>query len=456
MQQILQEARKILDAIFAPWIPKDTKTSLSWSEDAAWAQIQQEPLRAKALINYALIVLLLLVIWSAFAEVDEVTRGEARVIPSSQLQIVQSVDGGVVEEIFIREGQIVEKGQVLLKIDPTRFVSNLRESKAQYLALQAKAVRLRALIDGTPFSPPKTLEKDIPNIVAQERALYKSSLSEMEAQESIAREQLEQRKQELAEAQANYRQASQSYELAARELKFTKPLVASGAVSEVDLLRLERDLARFRGEKAQSQAKGKRLESSIVEAQSKIGEVKLIFKNQLSNELSETLATLKGLSEGSRALEDRVSKAEVRSLVKGTVKRLLVNTIGGVVQPGTELVEIVPLDDALFLEAKILPKDIGFLRPLQEATVKFTAYDFAIYGGLEAIVDSIGADTVIDENGDAHYIVRVKTKEANLRDDLLIIPGMVAQVDILTGKKTVLNYLLKPVLRAHANALSER
>ena len=448
--------RRALDRLLHPWIPKDEPGALSWAEDAAWAQLQQEPLRARALINYALLTLLLLILWAAFAEVDEVTRGEGRVIPSSQLQIVQSVDGGVVEEILVREGQLVDKKDTLLKIDPTRFVSNLRENKSQYLSQQAKAARLQALIDGKPFEPSPQLEKDAPRIVAQERALFISSQRELETQVSIAKDQLNQRKQELAEARANYRQASQGYNLAAQELKVTKPLLSSGAVSEVDILRLERDVARFRGERDQASAKIRRLSAAIEEAERKVGEVELAYRTQLSNELSETLASLGSLSESRLALEDRVAKAEVQSPVKGTVKRLLVNTIGGVVQPGTELIEIVPLDDALLLEAKILPKDIGFLRPGQAATVKFTAYDFAIYGGLDAVVEHIGADSVIDEKGNAFYTIRVRTDQPNLGEDLPIIPGMVAQVDVLTGKKTILNYLLKPVLRARANALSER
>ena len=176
----------------------------------------------------------------------------------------------------------------------------------------------------------------------------------------------------------------------------------------------------------------------------------------MSAELSETLARLSALSEGGRALEDKVAKAEIKSPVRGTVKRLLINTVGGVVQPGREVVEIVPLDDALIIEAQITPKDIAFLRPGLEAMIKFTAYDFTIYGGLKADLESIGADSVVDEKGNAFFIVRLRTRESSLGEGLPIIPGMVAQVDILTGKKTVLAYLLKPVLRAKANALSER
>jgi adhesin transport system membrane fusion protein len=176
----------------------------------------------------------------------------------------------------------------------------------------------------------------------------------------------------------------------------------------------------------------------------------------LRNELSDTLGKLGSMSEGARVLQDKVKHAELRAPVRGTVQRVLVSTVGAVVQPGKEIIEIVPLDDALILEARVKPQDIAFLRPGQPAVVKFTAYDFAVYGGLEAEVQQISADTVTDDKGNAYYMVRVRTREASLGEGLPIIPGMVAQVDVLTGKKTILSYLLKPVLRAKANALSER
>jgi adhesin transport system membrane fusion protein len=198
------------------------------------------------------------------------------------------------------------------------------------------------------------------------------------------------------------------------------------------------------------------VQSAIQEGISKINEVQLISRNQMSAELSETMSKIASLSQGGVALQDKVKHADIKSPVRGTVKRLLVNTIGAVVQPGKEVIEVVPLDDTLILEVQITPKDIGFLRPGQAAMVKFSAYDFSIYGGLEAEVFLIGADSVLDEKGNAFYHVRVRTLKSSLGPNLPIIPGMVAQVDIMTGKKTVLSYLLKPVLRAKANAMTER
>ncbi|MBV7457974.1 HlyD family type I secretion periplasmic adaptor subunit [Acidovorax sp. sif1233] len=436
--------------------PAGAADTLDWADDADWARLQQEPLRARVLLRLAVLFLLLLVLWAAYAELDEVTRGDGKVVPTSQVQVIQSVDGGVVEVLPVREGQIVEAGQLLLRVDSTRFMSNMLESRASLLALQAKALRLQALTQGGTFIPPPDLLRDAPDIVAQEMRLYRSRREEISAQVSISQNQLLQRQQELNEVRARKEQAERGLELMLKELNATRPMVATGAVSEVEVLRLDREVARLRGDREQADAQISRVQAAIQEASRRIEEVQLTARNQMSAELSETMSKLSSLSEGGRALADKVKHADIRSPVRGTVKRLLVNTVGGVVQPGKEVVEIVPLDDALILEAQVSPRDIAFLHPGQEAMVKFTAYDFSIYGGLAAEVVNISADSVVDDKGNANYLVRVRTRKASLGANLPIIPGMVAQVDILTGKKTVLAYLLKPVLRAKANALSER
>ena len=448
------------DSVFGRMVqrltPAGTAESLDWADDADWARLQQEPLRARALLRLAVLFLLLLVLWAAYAELDEVTRGDGKVVPTSQVQVIQSVDGGIVEELPVREGQLVEAGQLLLRVDSTRFLSTMLESRASLLALQAKALRLQALTQGGSFPPPPELLRDAPDIVAQEMRLYRSRREEISAQVSISQNQLMQRQQELNEVRARKEQAERGLELMLKELNATKPMVATGAVSEVEVLRLDREVARLRGDREQADAQISRVQAAIQEATRRIEEVQLTARNQMSSELSETMSQLSSMSEGGRALADKVKHADIRSPVRGTVKRLLVNTVGGVVQPGKEVVEIVPSDDALILEAQVSPRDIAFLHPGQEAMVKFTAYDFSIYGGLVAEVVNISADSVVDEKGNANYLVRVRTRKASLGPNLPIIPGMVAQVDILTGKKTVLAYLLKPVLRAKANALSER
>lgn len=456
VQGLARATHRVFGGLVERLTPINESDRQDWRSDADWAVLQQEPVRARRLLYIAAGVVVLLVVWAAFAEVDEVTRGIGKVVPTSQVQIIQSVDGGVVESIAVAEGQVVEVGQLLMRVDPTRFMSNMMESKAAQLSLQAKALRLEALTRGTAFTPPADLLKDAPDIVAQEQRLYESRRESIEAQTAISYNQLTQRQQELNEVRARREQAERSLELTQRELAVTRPMVATGAVSEVDVLRLERDVARLRGDREQLGAQILRVQAAIQEAHRRIEEVQLGNRNQMSAELSETMSKLASLSQGGRALEDRVKHAEIKSPVRGVVKRLLVTTVGGVVQAGKVMAEVVPLDDALILETQVHPRDIAFLRPGQHAMVKFTAYDYAIYGGLTASVINISADTVVDEKGNAFYLVRVRTDKPSLGANLPIIPGMVAQVDILTGKKTILSYLVKPVMRAKANALRER
>jgi adhesin transport system membrane fusion protein len=415
--------------------------------------------RAQTLVRSAVVVTVVLIVWASVAQVDEVTKGEAKVIPSRQLQVIQSLDGGVVSEILVKEGQVVEAGQLLLKIDETRATSGVRESAAQAFSLRVKAARLKALAEGTAFEPPAAQEGNLEEarILDEERQLYDAKRSELSAMLSINDQQLAQRRQELSEAQARRNSAQRSMDLSQQELSKTRPLLATGAVSEVEVLRLEREVSRARGDMEQAGAQSARAQAAINEASRKIQETDLSFRNEARKELSEVLARLNALTEGAVALADKVDKSQVKSPVHGRVQRLLANTVGGVVSPGRDIVEIVPLDDALVLEAKIQPRDIAFIHPGQAATVKFSAYDFAIYGGMEAVVENISPDTVTNERGDqTYYVVRVRTTQPQLNDKMPILPGMTAEVDVLTGQKTVMSYLLKPVLRAHERALSER
>jgi membrane fusion protein, adhesin transport system len=456
LDRISSRAQPRINSWLEAWRGDPDRPDADFVADADYYMIYQEPLRARMLVRTLGIVVAVFVLLAAAIQIDEITRGEGKVIPSRQLQVLQSLDGGIVSDIAVQEGQVVEVGQLLLQIDSTRFQSSANEGQAQYSSLSAKAARLRALAEGTKFDPPAQTLKDEPQLVEEERRLYEARNSELEAQLSIARQQLTQRQQELTETRAKHAQAAQAYDLSARELTVTKPLLASGAVSEVELLRLERDVARFRGERDMASAQISRVQSAIAEASKKIQEVELNFRNDARKELADTLGKLNAMSETNLGLEDKVKHSAIRSPVKGTVKRLLVNTVGGVVQPGKDIVEIVPLEDALLLEAKVAPRDIAFLHPGQPAIVKFTAYDFSIYGGLPAKLEQIGADSLTDEKGNTFYVVRVRTDRPSLGKDLPIIPGMVAEVDIVTGHKSILSYLLKPVLRAKQAALTER
>jgi membrane fusion protein, adhesin transport system len=459
----LETVRKVLEPLTSRWFgsPLDdaqaAAAGLAPFEQEADALIsRQRTHRAQAIVRAAVLVLAALLLWAALAQVDEVTRGDARVIPSRQLQVVQSFDGGVVAEILVREGQVVEAGQLLLRVDETRATSGVRESAAQGVALRARTARLRALAEGKPSLPPTASNTEETRTIEEERRLYEARLSELSTQLSINRQQLAQRQQELAEMQARRNSAQRGLELAQQELAQTRPLLATGAVSQVDILRLERDVTKNRGDAEQATAQIARVQAAIGESQRKAQETEQVFRNEARRDLAEAMGKLNALNEGAVALADRVNKAQVKSPVRGRVQRLLANTVGGVVQPGKDIVEIVPLDDSLVLEARVQPKDIAFIVPGQAATVKFSAYDFSIYGGLDASVENISPDTIVDEHGNAFYLVRVRTKKAGFNDKLPIIPGMTAEVDVLTGKKSVLSYLLKPVLKVQAYALRER
>ena len=457
----LEAFRVRFDKGAAHWLNrwKDSTTLSSeydFMKDADSIIIRQEPLRARVLMYALALAIVLFVVWAALVQVDEITRGDAKVIPARQLQVLQSLDGGIVSQILVKEGDMVNEGQVLLQVDSTRFESTVRENRSQYLSLLAKAARLRAIGEDKPFVPPPEAVTGDPQTVAEERRLYETATSELQTKLTIARQQLSQRSQELNEAGTKNRQAAQSYESTARELAVTKPLLASGAVSEVELLRLQRDVDRYKAEGDIAGAQIARVQASISESTRKVQEVELTYRNTASKEYSETMARLNSLLQSGTGLADRVKQSALRSPVKGTIKRLLVNTVGGVVQPGRDVVEIVPLEGRLLLEAKVAPRDIAFLKPGQRAIVKFTAYDFSVYGGLNASLEHIGADSVTDERGNVFYTVRVATDQATLAGNLPIIPGMVAEVDIITGKKTILSYLLKPVLRAKSAAMTER
>lgn len=454
LSQLGKRGVPLMDRVFGRWLRSPTQES--WVVDAEWARIQQEPVHARTLLYMIALTVIALIAWSAHAPLDEVARGDGKVIPSQQLQIVQSMDGGIVEQILVREGQVVEAGDLLLRIDPTRFVSSLRESRAQFLAASAEVARLRALTSDSEPVFGHDLLTEAPELVAQERRLFEASRDELQEQIAIYQRQLEQRQQDLREAQAARSQYASALALSSRELNVTRPLLRSGAVSDVDIIRLEREVSNARGEVNRADAAISRNEAAIEEARTRIREVELSMLNRWRNQLTEAAARLNALTEAESGLADRVRQTEIRAPVRGTVQRLFTNTVGGVVAPGREVLEIIPLDDQLIIEARIHPKDIAFIRPGQQAVIKFTAYDFAIYGGLEAEVQHISADTITDERDNTFYLVRLQTLTPGFDEALPIIPGMTTQVDILTGKKTVLEYILKPVLRATSNALTER
>ncbi|MHB8788774.1 MAG: HlyD family type I secretion periplasmic adaptor subunit [Desulfobulbaceae bacterium] len=421
--------------------------------------LAQSPKGGRYILWLIILLFVFAVIWAYVSEIEEVTRGEGRVIPSLQIQVIQNLEGGILSEILVNVGQVVEKDQLLLKIDDTRFSAPYQESRYRYLALKAKVARLKAETEGTDFVLPKEVADENPEIAERERDLFESRRKSFETEISILSEQAQQRKQELMELEARQKQLSRSFGMLSKELAMTRPLVSQGAVSQVELLRLEREANNLQGQQESTKLQIPSVKSKLTEAQQSIENMKLVYHNEAKQELNNTLAELEGISVTSVALEDRLKRTHVKSPVRGTINQLLVNTVGGVIQPGMDLLEIVPLEDTLLVETKIKPADIAFLRPGQEAVVKFSAYDFTIYGGMAGKVEHISADSITDEQGKSFYLVRVRTTKNHLgteQNPMPIIPGMIGEVDILTGKKTILSYLLKPAIRAQKLALRER
>nr|WP_315435986.1 HlyD family type I secretion periplasmic adaptor subunit [uncultured Pseudomonas sp.] len=401
-----------------------------------------------------------LMLWANFAVIDEVTKGDGKAIPSSKIQKIQNLEGGIVSELFVKEGQIVEAGAPLIRLDDTRFASNVGETEADRLSMLLRVERLSAEVDDRPLNFPEDVLKAVPGQAKSEESLYISRRQQLHDEIGGLQEQLIQRQQELREFSSKQAQYHQQLGLQRQEINMSEPLVAQGAVSPVEVLRLKRAEVETRGQLDATTLAIPRAESAIKEVQRKIDETRGKFRSEALTQLNEARTDLNKAQATGKALEDRVSRTLVTSPVRGIVNKLLVNTIGGVIQPGSDMVEIVPLDDTLLVEAKIRPQDIAFLHPGQEAIVKFTAYDYTIYGGLKAQLEQIGADTITDEDKKTtYYVIKVRTERSHLGTDekpLLIIPGMVASVDIITGKKSVLSYLLKPIIRARAEALHER
>ena len=402
---------------------------------------------------------LFLGLWAHFAEIDEVTRGEGKAIPSSKLQKISNLEGGIISELFVHEGQVVEPGDPLLRLDPTRFQSNVGETDADRVAMALRVERLSAEVDGRELAIPDSLRQKAPGQAESEEALFRSRQQQLRDEVAGLEQQLVQKQQEQREFVSKQGQYRNSLELLRQEIAISEPLVAEGAISKVEVLRLKRSEVEVRGQLEATNLAIPRAESAIKEVEQKVAETRSRFRSEALTQLNEARTDLNKAEATGKALEDRVNRTLVTSPVRGIVKQLLVNTIGGVIQPGSDLVEIVPLDDTLLVEARIRPQDIAFLHPGQKAMVKFTAYDYTIYGGLQADLEQIGADTITDEDGNSFYLIKLRTRKSHLGSDekpLLIIPGMVASVDIMTGKKSILSYLLKPIIRARAEALRER
>lgn len=437
-----------------------SENDLNFMNSLSAAVLLRSTLKMRLILWLGLIAVIWIIIWAYFAEIDQLTRGQGKVIPSRHMQVIQNLEGGIVSELLVQEGQFVTKGMTLLKIDDTGFTSSYEESKSRYDELKAKTIRLWAEAEDRPFEVDIDISNAIGDQIAHERSLYKSNQAQLNNSVTIYKRQLRQRENELIETQAKREQLRKNFELINRELNISEPLVREGVVSEVNFLQLQRQASTLEGDLEAAVLSIPRLKSVVKESKNKIKDVRLVFKNKAKEQLNEALAEMARLEKSNLARQDKVQRTLVKSPVDGTINRLLINTVGGVVQPGMDIVEIVPSDDTLLIEAKIRPADIAFLKPDQKVIVKFAAYDFAIYGSLEGTLTHISPDTIIDEvDHQNYYLVHVKTDRNYLGDDpekLRIIIGMTADIDIITGKKTVLDYILKPILRARQNAISER
>lgn len=450
---------------------------LDYVDDKAAALLLNTPNSARILLWVVVAFFILAAIWASWAEIDKVTVGEGKVVPSSQIQVVQNLEGGLVKEILVKEGQQVEKGQRLLLIDDTRFRSDYREREQQIANLTASVLRLSTSISSVvirekfdeanwensvaitinELSFPESFIEKQTTLIDRQNAEYRQNLKELINQMSLMSQQVKQKQQDLVEIQARVQNLRESYKFAKKELEITIPLADEGIVPQIELLKLQRQVNDTRRELTSSQLKVPVLKSAIRETILSRIDTAQQFRSKQQEKLNSAQDQLSSLNKSTIGLQDKVNRTVVTSPVTGTIKTLNINTVGGVIQPGMDIVEIVPSEDTLLIEARIAPQDIAFLRPDLHTIVKFSAYDFTKYGGLEGTLEHISADTTTDEEGNSFYLVRVRTKETSLNKDKLlpIIPGMTTSVDIITGKRTIMEYLLKPILNAQSNALKE-
>ncbi|HEX2580919.1 MAG TPA: HlyD family type I secretion periplasmic adaptor subunit [Dongiaceae bacterium] len=431
------------------------------------SETEEEKLKFSShlLIGALCAILIGFLVWANFAPLDQYTRGEGRVIPSSSTQIIQSLDGGILSELRVREGEIVEKGQSLALIENTAAKSSLAEQQARLWAAEAASARLQAEIDGTNDASAIIFPADViaaaPEVVEAEKALFTVRKAQLESQRLSLLQDIAQRENEVIEIHTKIEAVGKQLALAQSEHDIMAPLVKSGATSKMDMLKGEREMAQYQADISTAKASLPRAEAALAESKNKVIEAVASFKATAAQELAKQRLELATVRETLNDAGAKVRRTELRSPVRGTVKDIKIKTVGGVIQVGAPIMEIVPIEDTLLIEAQVRPADRGFIAPGQDATVKISAYDYSIYGGLEAKVEDISADTLENEKKETFFRVRVRTNKNSLLDkktggQLQIIPGMTGTVDILTGKKTVMQYLLKPLLKAKSDALTER
>lgn len=421
------------------------------------------PLWARASLVVVVLLILSFIAWAAITQIEEIARGEGKVIPISRTQVIQASEASVVQEIAVKVGQIVKKDDLIVRLDDTATTSTLGELEARARALRVQVARLELEQMGdmsAPMTCPEIVKATSPAICDNEAQLLKARRDAFQNKLSVLQERHLQRRKELDEALASVQRLENNIEISKKEAALLEPLVARKLAPQTDLLRIQKELTDARGQLNLLNESLDRVRAAIKEASLQVDELTLVFQQEALAEKTKVLADLSVVTETIRGASDRVQRTDLRSPVDGVVNRLEITTIGAYVQPGTVVAEVVPTSDVLLVEARISPKDVAFIRVGQPALVKITAFDFAIYGGLQGEVVNVSADSMFDEkSGETFYLVQVKTEKSEIAHDgksHAIIPGMVASVDIMTGKKTVLQYLLKPINRARTEAMRER
>ena len=460
-----------MDAPLRGLTPDDVK----YASDVDAAYSRRPKFGARFLSVFIFIFFGVLLAWSAFAEIDEVTHSEGSVVGSRKTQSISNLEGGILRSMLVREGQEVSKGDVIAQLDNEMAASAYRDAVNRTMDDSIALIRLEAELKGIKPSFPTDLKAWARELLGRDpepealaglqqkmrdqQTAYETRLAKYKADEAVLEAQIAQRQKDVQEQKAHRDQLSGSLSLASQQRDAAQGLLSRRNFSRIEFLNLEQKVVELRGQLDMLNASIPRAEASAAEAQHRIASHKAEYESGITEEINKRRAEQASLRETLSAGSDRVTRTDVRSPVRGIVKQIYVNTIGGTVKPGEPILDITPLDDTLLVEARVKPQDVAFLRPGQDVMVKITAYDFSIYGGLDGKLEQISADTIEDKRGEFYYLVKVRTKKTALvyhNEVLPIIPGMMVQADILIGKKTVLQYMLKPILKAKQNALTER
>lgn len=469
-----QESPSLFAAMDAP-LHGLTPDDINFASEVDAALARRPRFGVRALSVCVACMFLILTVWAAFADVDEVTHGEGQVVGSQRTQAIQNLEGGILRSVMVREGQIVEKGAVVAQLDNEMAESAYRDAVSKAMENSLAILRLEAELKGGQPTFPEDIRawavslighKATDAIMARAQQIVKDQINTWQARDeqigaeiSVLQAQFEQRRREMEEQTARKTQLDRSLDLAIQQRDTAYALLQRNNFSRMEYLGLQQKVVETQGQIDMLAAGIPKARAAAEEARQRIASRRGEQGSAINEEINKRRLELSSLRETLSAGSDRVTRTELRTPVRGTIKQIYVNTLGGVVKPGESIMDIVPLDDTLLVEAKVVPKDVAFLHPGQSVMVKVSAYDFSIYGGLEGKVESISADTIENKKGEYHFLVKVRTQKTTLTyqtETLPIIPGMVVTADILIGKKTVLDYILKPILKAKQNALRER